>query len=324
MEKKHISIIGSCVSRNMFNTTALSEVFEIDKYAFKTCTWDYFNNSLDLPESEFSSLPIPASLARMMHYDCNKVILKEIEKAHSEYLMVDFVNIYYDVDEIIYKNKKIYVQDMFDRFSKYEKEVRNNNILKNITRKRIKYEIFDKEIIISGLKKFAHWINNNFDPKKVIINIPFPTKYYIKIDDSFNTYNEGLFEKHKCDYMVVKEYSELFISLLNNPIVLNDIGGKIGANNMFDLNVDYPDPIHFSGFDYHRQSVKLLNLLDIEIPFQNNIDCFAMDYNKLNNKYCKQILINIDYKNKSNTFGNINLNNYFLKIENFHNIAMIK
>ena len=48
MKKKHISIIGSCISRHMFNTSILEETFIVDKYAYQVCAYDFFKQPFNI------------------------------------------------------------------------------------------------------------------------------------------------------------------------------------------------------------------------------------------------------------------------------------
>lgn len=324
MEKKHISIIGSCCSRELFNTSTLSEIFEVDKYAYKVCAWDLFNeNKFSFDRETYKSLPIPEFRSRMIWYDLNKVTLSEITPEHSEYLMIDLLNIFYNIDEVTYNNKTVYVQEIHDRLSLYKTQILQNDVLKNISWKRTKFEDFDKQKIIDGLKKLAEWAKENFDENKIIIHIPYPAQKYINYNHEILSFEEPYISDLNASCKIVEEYSNILHSFLPNSLIMKNLPNKLSAYGPYDYKLERPSALHYSFYDYHRQSMSLLKLLNINEPLINNYPSFIWDDLKKNNLYWQQAN-ELDYLKKLKiNFYNLTLNNYFDYIEDLNDVIII-
>lgn len=63
VNKKHISIIGTCCSRELFNNTNLGDIFDVDVYGFHVCPFDLFGDSLNISTEIIRKVNTPQFLS---------------------------------------------------------------------------------------------------------------------------------------------------------------------------------------------------------------------------------------------------------------------
>ena len=184
MEKKHISIIGSCVSRNLFNTTLLKNVFEIDQYICQICEFALFDSGLNIKKEDIYKANIPEFTSRCFNYELNKTAIDELKQKKSEYILIDLHNIsssIYEASIDDFKNS-VYTQSSGHDLFNYLPYLNNVNNLKRLKLKEIKFVEFDKTIIENGLIRLSEFLKENYEESKIIIHIPKRVKLYSDIN----------------------------------------------------------------------------------------------------------------------------------------------
>lgn len=239
MEKKHISVIGSCVSRQLFNNILLDSIFTVDKYSYQICVWDLFGDKIKIDKEELLKYYSEEFTARMITYDFNKITLDEIASANSEYLIIDLYNIIAPICEFKLKDKTVYTQFTYDRYSSLINNIDNFNNLKDLKYQKYPFQKLDKSIVYKGLRKLAGWIKKHFDLNKVIIEIPSFADKYFDLENQLFDYSEQKLINNNNQISIIKEFS-LYLADLLPEANLFDLSGdnSIAQFNIYDnLNI---------------------------------------------------------------------------------------
>ena len=232
MEKKHISIIGSCVSREMFNSAPLKDVFNVDGYAFKVCVWDLFGERLGFSREDFDKIEMPSFYARMLWYGFEKVTLSEMGGYKSEYLLIDLLNVKHDVDKITYNGKSVYIQDMHNSYSAYAEKVKKTKPFSELEHERIRAVDIPEERIVSGLEKLAEWALKNYSSDKIIINNFAVAEGYYSLGNKYFPYPENAVGD--ADYSECEKYARILKELMPNAIFLEKITDLVSQHALYD------------------------------------------------------------------------------------------
>ena len=316
MEKKHISIIGSCVSREMFNSSLLKEMFCVDGYAFKVCVWDLFGESLEFKKDDFEKIEMPSFYSRMLWYGFNKVTLSEIEKFDSEYLLVDFLNIKHLVDKITYNDKSVFIQDMHNSFATYKDKVKGVSPFNNLTHERLSINDISTQTVLNGIERFAEWAKKHFDESKIIINNFATAKGYYTLSNQWSEYTEA--QINDAGYEECEKYARMFKNMIPGAIFLDKVPNLVSQHALYDgVSSDIPSMVHFTNESYVRLGENLINKLNIKAE-----DYFSLPISPLGYECCMlknaHIKLNAEYKElRSNSLSLSAYLNKFSKPEDF-------
>lgn len=314
MQKKHISIIGACTSRNLFNSNLMKERFEVDCYAFQRCTWDLFGESLNISKEDIYNLNIPEFTARMLWYGLDKTTIQEIENRNSEYLMIDLHQMRGNIYNVKFNNKEVYFQRTGNLDPRDIEELKKNPNYHDIKIETI--DNIDEDKIKNGLTKLVNWAKLHFDENKIIIHF-CKTACFFRRSNQIHSYPEEFISKNKIKEEKIKTYTQFLKILLPNAIYLED-GDDITAifNSSDDLRNEYPPSDHLSGLDLLKTSIKLLESLGIQDINKQKIieDEYNFVEESLNDK-----VINL----KDLKLHILNLNNYFENIKNLDDYIVI-
>lgn len=322
MEKKHISIIGSCISRHLFNTSILESAFIVDKYAYQICIWDLFGDKINIEKDELLKYYNEEFTARMITYDLTKCTLEELSLAKSEYLILDLYNIIENVLRFKIGDSTIYSQVSYDRYSLFLNNVQN--IVKNnqIIYSKCSYKEIDENIILNGLKKLAVWIKKYFELNKVMIVIPSFASQYVDIEGKLYNYAESSYINFQNNLSVIKKYS-LYLTNLLHGIKLLDLSdiNSISQFNIYDnLARLTPPPMHYLDEFYIAWSKEILQLFNLNFEDFNELPISSISYEcaRYRNLYLKTLK-----GNKKQIFYEYNLNDYISMIEDLSDFVII-
>lgn len=329
MNKKHISIIGSCVSRQMFNDIILQNIFDIDKYIYQVCFWDLFGNKIDIDKNSLLSFYKEEFTTRMIICDLTKNVLAELETAKSEYLLIDLYNIIENISEFKIDNKSIYAQVSYDRYSSFFnnlKSIKNGELL-DLKHSSYSYKKVDENLILSGLELLANWINKHYDGKNVIVNVPSFAEKYITLNQEIMSYSERIIENGKNNLNAIKKYSKFLSSKIPNSKILDLTNiNCISQFNVFDdINkFKIPPQIHYTTSFYLKMAKKFLQLLNLNlkefISFPDYLSPIDFECARFKNLY----LTELKTKSKSVVYQSyLNLNEYISKIENIDDFLIL-
>lgn len=329
MNKKHISIIGSCVSRQMFNDIILQNIFDIDKYIYQVCFWDLFGNKIDIDKNSLLSFYKEEFTTRMIICDLTKNVLAELETAKSEYLLIDLYNIIQNISEFKIDNKSIYAQVSYDRYSSFLNNYKsiNDNKLNALEYSNYSYKKIDENIILSGLEKFANWVNSHYKGENVVINIPSFSTKYISLNNEIISYSEKTINHGNSCLNIIKKYSYFLSSKIQNSKVLDltNINSISQFNNFDNINISkIPPQMHYTTSHYLKMSQELLKLLNLNINdfiiFPDFFSPIDFECARFKNLY----LTELKTKSKSVVYQSyLNLNEYISKIENIDDFLIL-
>lgn len=329
MEKKHISILGSCVSRELFNNSILSQVFDIDNYFYQVCIWDLFGDKINISKEELLKFYKEEFTARMICCDFNKNVPQLLKESKSEYLLLDLYNIIQNVVEMKYNNKIIYTQFSYDRYSCFFEnldkisEIKDKNKFEHLS---YSYKEADDSMICGGLDKLANFIKNNYKAENVIINIPEFSRIYIDKDDKIGEYNESDLRNGNACLNVIEKYSYYLKEKIPGCKILefSDLN-LVAQKNRFDSASSLiPPQMHYCITHRLNKSEKLLSLLNIDFKEYNQMPESVLmvdyEYAKLHNQYLKTIKGEFA---KNITTHELSLNDYVERIENIADFIII-
>lgn len=314
MQKKHISIIGACTSRNLFNSNLMKERFEVDCYAFQRCTWDLFGESLNISKEDIFNLNIPEFTARMLWYGLNKTTIQEIENRNSEYLMIDLHQMRGNIYKVEFNERDVYFQRSGNLDPRDIELLKKNPNYHDIKIETI--ENIDEEIIKNGITKLADWAKLHFDESKIIIHLCKTACFFRKFNKIY-PYNEEFISKNKAKEEKIEKYTQFLKILLPNAIYLED-GDDITAifNSSDDLRNECPPSDHLSGLDLLKTSIRLLESLGIQDINKQKI--IEDEYNFVEESLNDKVINLKDLKSHI-----LNLNNYFENIKNLNDYIVI-
>lgn len=324
MEKKHISIIGTCVSRNLFNSTLLKNIFEIDQYICQVCEFALFDSGLNIKKEDIYKANIPEFTARCFNYELNKTAIDELKKKRSEYILIDLHNISYSIYEASIDNFKnfVYTQSTGHDLFNYLPYLNRVNNLKELKVKEIKFVDFDEKIIKNGLIKLSEFLKENYEEDKIIIHIPKRVKLYSDINGNIFSFDKANIEKDTLYDSIVFKYSNFLISLLPNCKVFyntNNTVAKLIEGNI-NNNINMPQSDHFSDYDNFCAAKNLIKCIGINSNLNNDsiIEPINVELTNLSNNVLKNLII----INRYSEFI-VNLNTYFDKISNYNDFIFI-
>lgn len=326
MEKKKIAIVGSCVSRELFNVSLLQNVFDITSYFFQPCFWDLFGETFDVTKEEVYSLKTEDFTARTFWYYLTKQVLDEITINKPDYIIVDIDNIRSNVYKLTLNNKVIYLQGTGQSISRYIDFIEKSNtaILKQIEFEMIPFKEIDEKVIFSGLDKFILWLKNNFDEEKIIINHTQLSKNYFDINSQLQDYKN---QKDLCEYQnIINKYHNYLVAKLPKSKKLMLVDGVCSMYGDYDAYQKYIPPVdHYIHTSYQQKAKRLLSLLSLNYedfnPISNKdikIDDLGFDFILQQNKFTR---LNQRYKNLKSYV--LDFNNYFDKIENIRKFIIV-
>ena len=264
MTKRHISIIGTCVSRELFNNPLMSESFEIDEYFFQRCVWDMTSEPIGVLHTELERVNAESFSVRMLERSMNKDALDVLAKAGSEYLMIDLYNMRAPIVKVMLGERACYVQNTSETDVKALKAAQTLPYFKDLKLETVDATELD-ERIMQGLSEFAARIKEIFDERKIIINYPRHAQLY-SIDGTVKPYPENMQKIHSAHDFVTDKWSDCLRRLLPNAVVLEPPTGTVALYGFFD-NIDavpFPPAIHHSRVDMLRRALYTLSSLGIE------------------------------------------------------------
>lgn len=316
MCKKHISIIGACTSRNLFNSYLMKNKFEVDCYAFQRCTWDLFGDDLNIPKEDIFNLNLPEFTARMLWYGLDKVTLQEIKNFKSEYLMIDLHQLRGQIYKVKYDNKVVYFQRSGNLDPKDIEELKTNYKYSGITIENV--ENIDEEIIKDGLNKLANWAKENYDESKIIIHFCKTATQYRKSYEK-EPYVENFIEANNKRGKIVKYYTDYLSGLLPNSIYLENDDNVVAVyNGNDDIKNKYPPADHLSGIDCLKTSIKLLKRIDEDFSNKKWEKLLEKEYN-----FTEELLFRNVNKINSQKEHILDLNNYFKNLSNLKDYIVV-
>ena len=300
-----VAIIGSCVSRELFNDTRTLEMFRVGIYAFQVNIWDLCSESLELPDDFISSIPVENFTRRMIKYDLNKTVLKEIKDMQPNYLVIDLFNICNDAIRIQKEGKSVFLKTNRTSFI-YEQLC--NKDLQNVQYKLFRYDEINQTRILKGLERLARWINANIPSTNVVLHYPYFINKYYNLKNEIVTYTVARQTELNKLKNAIYLYTDFLCANLANKTVFNPRGEFLGRYRQADNLLHSAVPVHYTSAD----SIKLVSQFLQTIHHNSSIsefDALSLECMTLSNLVCR---LNKSLKYVDSDFTT-SLNNYVSK-----------
>lgn len=299
---KSISILGSCVSRNLFNYKELSDKYNVAFYAFQTNTWNMFEEGLDVDDSIINAIQIENFLRRMFDLDVNKKIISELKRVHSDYLVIDLFTTGCNCLKLTKGKKTVFINNnaIVDIY-RYLK----NHTQHNIVAEMVSFTDIDDKFVLKGLEQLAQFIKQNYSLEKVCIIVPqYATKYL----DAENRLKE--FAGQDLDTIinrrkVVTKYSDFLYELLPGckKLIPQSISEYCVYLSYDKMGIN-PGPVHFPKYDERKIAQQLASVLEDENCVVDELKLVKEEYDALNN--CQYKTINILRKIQDSVITSLN------------------
>lgn len=140
---KNIDIFGTCLTRELFNTT---EEYVVNNYLMQQSIFTLFSRPLYVDKSKIKSHDNYNFKNRMLYYELNKIGLDNLLKNHTKYLVIDLADVGRNILKfsvpsnvsVISTQDIIYTLDCLSKDRKLEYEVYD---VRNYTDEQIEIEL---------------------------------------------------------------------------------------------------------------------------------------------------------------------------------------
>lgn len=293
MDKIKVTVLGSCVTREMFNETRMNSVFDVSLYAFKVCPFTCFENSLDIPKNLIDSSAIAQTQALNFDFNVNKTLVQAIKNVNSDYIFVDLYSLVNDgFHKIRFKDKETIVQmDWFGLvFAKVSSYLKKHGF--EISEQPLSLDQIGKPRILEGLKEFAKFLNSLNKP--VIVVWPKVCTKYFDQDYKIKDYPEDSKIRYNKKQLLLDELTSYLIYNLDTPKVLKwgDFTARLILSDYTKIlkHEKYePNAVHLLQENYEwlaSQTLSLLNI-DYKLFYNKPFDYQTYKTETLKNEYEK-------------------------------------
>ena len=285
--KKNISIIGSCISRDIFNDKRLVNSFEVKFYSFQTNIWDMFSDGLNVSSLCIGKIPIENFVRRMIDYDLNKdSAINDLVNAGSEYLLIDMFALFKPCLKITQNNKTVYLKNVRTDYVKGQLE----KLLNNAKIKLLNYEEIDEKLIYNGLKKLANFIKNHFDEEKIILHYPIFCEKYCDLENKIERYTNKDITTFMNRSNLINKFTDYLFSLLPRAkkfIPKSFLKFPCAIYRETDNILGLPNPVHLSNKDLLLSATELIKVINLNIKESPLINLLSDEVLSLNNRIVK-------------------------------------
>ena len=284
---KTISIIGSCVSRDLFNDKRLTDKINVNFYSFQTNIWDMFSEGLNVSSLCVDQIPIENFARRMTYYDLNKYpVIDGLKKAKSDFIMIDLFVLFKPCLKIIQNGKSIYLKNVnLNKIAVYLEQ-----LLENAKIETLKYNEVDEKLIYQGLDKLAIFLKENYEEKNIILHYPVFCSRYWDLNNkiiNFGDKEKNIFIK-RSNY--VNKFTDYLFSLLPKSKKFKPeefLKNPCAKYRETDDISGLPNPVHLSNKDLIICSTNLIKLLNLDIKDNSLLNLLNDEVAMLNNRVVK-------------------------------------
>lgn len=316
--KKHISIIGTCATRELFNNIAIQSQLELDSYLFQRCVWDMIGNVQPIPQNEIDKINAENFTVRMLKHSFNKTSLKELQQSGSEYLIIDLYNMRAPVLRVELNNNVYYFQNTAGNERAALIKAKENPYFADMKIEHIELSEIEK-LVENGFKEFAAKIKELYQESNIIIHIPKHSQRYYSSSDEILEYPEDISSYLSSADVLNEKWSKFLCNLLPHARILEDRNDTIAMFGLYDdiEQIKIPPAIHHSDKDNVVSSFDLLDLLDLKPSITLN-ECIKHSFLRTKNQ-----LVYTNYELKKMKVNRLSLNNYFSKIKHLDDFIII-
>ena len=258
---KQVDIIGTCLTRELFNYT---KDYEVKTYLMQQSIYTINSNPYPIKQEDIELTDNYKFKIRMVYYDFNKIAFHKLSENPSEYLIVDMA------DQI----RNMIILDDFPN----TKLIATSSVLEVLNKLNIRYHIYDidevtNEDLYFFVQQFVEIILPLYDSKKIILNkVQLQNEYYENNEKKYIDESIWVYRRRK----TIEKMEKIFQSLIPDCKILEtkyepilDINHRLGG----------PHPGHFEEI-YYKYRMELLNRLIKEQEFADVNQNYENEYNK--------------------------------------------
>jgi len=228
-------IFGSCVSRDIFGISERNT--EVQNYFARSSVVSVMSEPVEVSledivvESKFQQ--------KMVKYDCNKEVLRALEKQDYDFIIIDFIDERFGVWRIKQNGVQTYIT------------ASNEAKLAGLDVRFGAERIFSSEknkLWEGNCKKFANILYSFAEAGKVILHEAYWVKQYVENGEIFE-FDSELANVIERNNKILSEYYELFKSLMPDTLKIISIDNAVAdMEHKWGLN-----PIHYTKEYYFEQ-----------------------------------------------------------------------
>lgn len=250
MNKINISVIGACVTRDIFNSKFVSDYkdyYNVVSSCYQTSLISIMSNTIKIQQNELIG-NIQPHQKLVLDKDINKIFLEELKISNPKYIIIDFyADIRYGVLKIgsnyitnnpnHIKKTNFYKEKKFD----YQYNLTNNT--------ELYYEIFKK-----SFQSFFEYIKNNLPNTKLLVHKIRFTDVYKDKSGNKKVFYEDKYKYIDLENKLSSKFYEYIQQNYDVTIVdMSEVEYLADSNHIWGLY-----PYHYE-IKYHNDFINKLN-----------------------------------------------------------------
>lgn len=260
LNKKTVSVLGCCMSRNIFNAPQVKNIFDVKRFAFQVVPWSLFDEALHIPYAKFEKIVNSPFEQRILDYNLNKSVISHFENEKTDYIAIDLIACSFVLYEIFFDGKSTIVRMGHGDKSLDKMKSDDYFAAHGFSYRKLSYKSVAEEKVRKGMEYFINWLDRTYSRERIIICKPmFPDRYLNK-DLQLCCYDEKKKKQYEEDERFVSELTKDILEKLKGCLVYEYPEDMIAEEYAFKESL----PFHQTNMDYIRQGDNLLKLLEID------------------------------------------------------------
>ena len=258
----NIDIIGTCYSRELFNTT---DKYIVNTYLMQQSIFTMFSQPLKVDLCDVRSHDNYSFKNRMLYYEFNKLGIEKLTENHSKYIIIDLFDNVRDIYQITNpESVKIVSTRDTEMTLKYLQTKEKYNDISMQLMSVIDYS--DNELY-EYLKRFIDKLLEIYEEENIILNIAQMQNIYYENNVKKSIDNNFIYDRRN----FINKLEKIFLQLLPNCKILYTTFEPI-----LDINHRFggPHPVHFESIYYEYR----MQVLDSIIRGENVLEQIDNNY----------------------------------------------
>lgn len=216
MEQKHITIYGSCISREPFNQELLRDgSVVIDNYIQKNSIVTLFDDELEIDNDDV--IASSNFLKRMTYYDFTKKAAKILKEQISDWLIIDFTELRFGIIRLEFEGIKTSLTNS-DSTKKTVVSLQKTEKYKSL---KASYDEnpywYTMDVLNDYIAKFKEFITATYPKEKIILLDTHNCMEYIGEDGILKTFDE--LDKLSRENYIMQQVADTFFDMMNKEIL---------------------------------------------------------------------------------------------------------
>lgn len=216
MEQKHITIYGSCISREPFNQELLRDgSVVIDNYIQKNSIVTLFDDELEIDNDDV--IASSNFLKRMTYYDFTKKAAKILKEQISDWLIIDFTELRFGIIRLEFEG----IKTSLTNSDSTKKTVANLQKTEKYKSLKASYDEnpywYTMDVLNDYIAKFKEFITAIYPKEKIILLDTHNCMEYIGEDGILKTFDE--LDKLSRENYIMQQVADTFFDMMNKEIL---------------------------------------------------------------------------------------------------------